>query len=162
MISDKTDKTESVRTPFFLHAHALYNRFDSVYNFRIFEGIFDNYIDNLNYYNSSYDLYFEYDKLEKMGEIYKESVTHGNIIYNNHHHIKGGKHWLAYVGRVGDYWSNLTASTHSPYMPPFRTKVEWDDFTVDTDGFGNEEPFILGAFDIIDYFYRPDNNSSGD
>ena len=145
------------------NSHAIYNRNDMVYYFKLNLGIiWMIYADNLDYSSSGYDLYFEYDKLEKMGELYKESVTHGNIIYNNHHHIKGGKHWLAYVGRVGDYWSNAVTATYSPYMPPFRINGEWKDFTINTTEFGNEEPFITGSLTIIDFFYRPDNNSLGD
>ncbi|MCK5686181.1 hypothetical protein KAJ27_18760 [bacterium] len=40
------------------------------------------------------------------------------------------------------YWSNALTSTHSPYMPPFRVNVEWEDFTMDLDGFGNDFSFF--------------------
>ena len=46
-------------------------------------------------------MHFEYDKLEKMGELATKSVTHDGISFPNHYYIKGGKQWLAYTGRVG-------------------------------------------------------------
>lgn len=142
------------------NSHALYNRYDSVYraSVHVFGIETEDYRDNVDYSPTGYDLYFEYDLLEKMGELYSNydiSSTHGNTYYP-HYYILGGKPWLAFVGRLGGFWSNAVAETISPKMPTFRLGQEWYDFTSNLSGFGNSEPFISGSFDIVNISYTSD------
>ncbi|MCK5686178.1 hypothetical protein KAJ27_18745 [bacterium] len=143
------------------NGHAIYNRYDTVYKLMSSFEIDELYIDNVDYNSSGNDLYFEYDKLEKMGKCYENSNisgVHGHTYYP-HYEIKGGKHWLAYVGRVGDYWTSAVTATYSPKMPPFRTNVEWRNFTMDTSGFGNEIGFFK---DLAVEIYWVNDSVEGD
>ncbi|GEM_PF-2523974 len=148
------------------NAHALYNRYDSVYRatVHIVDVEKEDYRDNVDYSPSGRDLYFEYDKLEKMGELYSDysiGSFHNSTFYP-HYYMLGGKPWLAFIGRVGGYWEEpFKAATPSPLMPTFRSSVEWIGFTINSSGFGNAEPFIWGNLDIFNISYVSDL-STGD
>jgi len=119
------------------NGHASYNRYDPVHKVHVQATnliVMEDYIDNVDYSSSGYDLYFEYDQLEKMGEFgechYCEH--HGNYTWLWHRMpIGNSKEWLAYSGRIGDYWTKIkppegSTSTPSPTSPG--SHADWRNF----------------------------------
>ncbi len=145
------------------NSHALFNRFDTVYRAKVqVIGKIEDYRDNVDYEPSGYDLFFEYDKLEKLGETYftnyhKLNNNEGELVPGYHYYIQGGKDWLAFNGNVGGYWVNdVFTKTLSPKMPPFRRYVEWSGFTINESGFGNPFSLFGDYFNVINIFYDSD------
>ncbi len=121
------------------NAHASYNRYSTVYE-RSVLGI--DYHDRVDYSPSGNDLYFEYDTLIKLGEVvkltYTQCPTSGYSLEYHCYPIKFSKHWLAYLGRVGDWDSPPFGATPSPTMPAHEgISHEWRNFTIGMFGFGN-------------------------
>jgi len=143
------------------NSHASYNRYDPIYKIHIdwFNGIIseENYIDNVDYEPNSYNLYFEYDYLEKLGKIEQSPLqqssnggyypyAHGHYWLEHYIHKTNSKSWLAYIGRVGgNWWHNSFVATPAALMPSFEyggSKAhEYKSFSHDESqaGFGNQK-----------------------
>jgi len=131
------------------NSHASYNRFEKVYDLTITVGgiEFDHYVDNVDYNPTSYDLYFPYDFLVNMGEVFafNNATRHGyTYSVHNDHYGDSSLDWLSFVGNFGaQWWTHETvgisgATTPSP-KSPFKD-AEWRQFTTNYSevGFGNE------------------------
>ncbi len=132
------------------NSHASYNRYDLVYSnsFTAAIGNFcmsldpDSFIDNVDYDPAGYDLYFEYDYLEKLGEYKQQLFAHDWNWAQHYEPVGPSKLWLNFIGRFGEFWAGTcnffddqTASPLSPIFP----NHEWLSFTEDYSqyGFGN-------------------------
>ncbi len=141
------------------NAHASYNRLDNVYKFDLNGQTFEQYVDNVDYYSSGYDLYFEYDYLEKLGEIELNNSAHGHTYLAHYIPKKNSKYWLAYFGRMGgQWWNNSFLATPGPLMPPYDRgsgkshEYYIFSFNLSVDGFGNEQganiPYLFLQGDV--------------
>jgi len=118
--------------------------------------ILDNYLDHVDYEPSGYDLYFPYDYLDKMGGIkYETSCERHGCTWFYHCDPSGNsKEWLAFVGRIGEYWSKsygiASVAKPSPKSPSMwaNKSHEWTSLTENysSSGFGNDG---YNFFDII-------------
>lgn len=139
------------------NAHAAYNRYHEVYHLigtgpdEFCINLEDeNYIDNVDYSPSGHDLYFQYDYLEKLGEIKLSYEAHGYTWFSHYDPLKtSSKSWLCFVGRFGQHWVEVCfgqpVGTNSPLSPIFdlsgKPSHEWKSFTENysIDGFGNPD-----------------------
>jgi len=138
------------------NSHSSYNRYDLVKKIVVDTWIngtevLECYWDLVDYEPSGHDLYFPYDYLDKMGEVKCETSCerHGSTWLYHYDPSGNSKEWLAFVGRIGDFWTNGLTSTVSPCSPSMwaNNSHEWTSFTEDysTSGFGNESTsFLLG------------------
>lgn len=139
------------------NGHASYNRYQNVYKIT-FAGV--TYQDRVDYEPTGYNLYFVYDQLTNLGEVIKQtSVECPNSGYTLAYHVyplkSMSKHWLAYVGRLGDFDDPIGAQSPSPTMPSNESLAhEWWAFTINTSGFGNN-PSLASVTWVVD-------NSIGD
>jgi hypothetical protein len=144
----------------------------------------EDYIDNVDYNPSGYDLYFPYDYLENLGE-YKKSplyngyyYAHGYYWFSHYEPAKSiSKPWLCFIGTFGgQYWYEqceelqviphqiigaTTLMTLSPLSPIFEANAEqpsheWTNFTevYSPIGFGNLIEHPL--FTTMTKFYTSD------
>lgn len=127
------------------NSHASYNRYDPVYDFTLSLslGIGEDHIrDNCDYDPSGWDFYFVYDYLEKLGEISGEynCVRHNQAYLYHYDYLGNSKVWLAYRGRMGEYWYNYVTSTPSPHPPSIGDGHEYYSHSIDfsASGFGND------------------------
>ncbi len=150
------------------NSHASYNRFDDLYILDsppvviILMGQ-EHFEEEVEYYNP--ENIFEYDKLVNMGEVYTSPVEDG---YPTAHGYKWFQHYeqrsanysyaipgLAFTGDIGEYWASyansivppgcpeaVTASPRSPFFPDMFH--EWDTFTYNLVGFGNNNVSCWG------------------
>lgn len=157
------------------NAHASYNRYREVYHITAtgpdqfcWNLEDEDYIDNVDYDPSNYDLYFQYDYLEKLGEIKTSTNAHGYTWFSHYDPLKtSSKHWLCFVGRFGEHWAEVCfgqpAGTNSPLSPVFdlsgKPSHEWKSFTENysIDGFGNPESSSIFANVNIEFTTDPTN-----
>jgi hypothetical protein len=87
---------------------------------------------------------------------YTEAATGQRPLYYHVYPLKSmSKHWLAYVGRLGDFDDPIGAQSPSPTMPSNESLAhEWWAFTINTSGFGNN-PSLASVTWVVD-------NSIGD
>ena len=169
------------------NSHASYNRNDLVYHVTAEAAVDfctqldpENYYDNVDYDPSGYDLYFDYDYLENLGE-YEQSplqqASNGNYYPYAHGYFwlehnmprKFSKDWLTFVGGFGESWIgncwvliNGGLSTDSPVSPVYEDKNhEWKNFTENYsfNGFGNEneDKSVMGVtFVYVTKTFEPD------
>lgn len=124
------------------NSHGMYNRFDRV--FKIDTPTNNDVVDNVDYDPSGNNLYFTYDRLEKLGDITAENnIMKHSKVWSTHFKTKNKtKPWLGFAGRVGDSWvstiflKGVGVSHPAALMPPFRRG--WKSFEVDYTSFGNE------------------------
>ncbi|MBC8485287.1 MAG: T9SS type A sorting domain-containing protein [Bacteroidetes bacterium] len=125
--------------------HSSYNRYDLVYHVHV-NSIFgnDEHYDNVDY-GSTCPLYFQYDYLEKMGEVYKEygaEIHDMTFFYHNTPKGWDSKQWLAYTGWLGgEYWVvnvGLDIKATPPPISPGQS-IFYYNFFVDYDEFGHVE-----------------------
>ena len=153
------------------NSHASYNRNDLVYRLtadgaRILQpgcvtlNNNEHFWDNVDYNPSGYDLYFEYDKIENLGEFQESPLqqasngsmypyAHSQYWFEHYEPVKYSKPWLTFTGRFGDYWgiqcipiTKIHESTESPLSPVYGgDSHEWLKFTENytIKGFGNPE-----------------------
>jgi len=129
------------------NSHAAYSRYDNVYDFTLDTalGLGEDHVrDNVDYDPTGHNLFFEYDYLEKLGEVKYENnaYRHGYTFLFHIDPLKKSKEWLAFVGRMGEFWSNAVAATRSPYSPAYGgISYEYYSFTESYSvfGFGNEQ-----------------------
>ncbi len=130
------------------NSHASYNRYAKVYK-RSEVGI--DYQDRVDYESPGYDLYFTYDNLEKLGEVTKQTYIKcpdSDYTYEYHCYPLGSisKHWLGYVGRLGDCCDPIIVIAPAPQMPSYESLSHgWMEFTFGYPRFGN-----YGALWVID------------
>ncbi|MCK5148612.1 hypothetical protein KAR48_17795 [bacterium] len=95
------------------------------------------YIHNVDYSPSGYDEYFEYDFLEKLGE-----VERGSIVTP-----KGdSKYWIAFEGRIGEYWTSQLAFKCSYSPEPLTMNSENHEYyTFSASQYGFQIPW---GFDV--------------
>ena len=117
------------------NGHASYNKNDLVYRIQVdvLGSEKEDFKDQCDYTTSQ--SFFEYDFMEKLGEIEYKSSQNGYYWKGN------SKEWLPFVGYVGDYyWSSFfSQGTHSPRMPAFRRGFYSFTINSSTHGFGNGE-----------------------
>lgn len=146
------------------NSHASYNRNSLVYKavFTMFAlGPIKTYVDRVDYDQSGYDLYFQYDYLEKLGEVTKEILVECpdsgySLEFHSYPCGSGSKHWLAYRGKLGDF-----LHSGSPFMPaknPPNPSHEWWSFT-NSSNFGNTDQW---EFVYSMYIYWITDNGIGD
>lgn len=171
------------------NSHASYNRYDPIYHITA-EGLVDpcpnlsndNYYDNADYEPSGYDLYFEYDFLENLGEFEQSPLqqasnggyypyAHGYFWFEHNVPKKFSKSWLTFIGRFGEFWLESCggffnwlgrAGTNSPLSPIYGdANHEWKSFTENYNpwGFGNyssDNSFFGIVFTYITITWDPD------
>ena len=139
------------------NGHASFNRYDLVYHMHantiLYPGLDENYYDNVDY-GSACPLYFQYDYLEKMGEVDVEyGVEEHGMFFISHYAPKGNsKDWLAFTGWFGgQYYSTnvyiTVLGTPPPVSPGGNPFYYW--FPVDYDEFGHSEHIEHGFPNII-------------
>lgn len=149
------------------NTHASYNRYSYVYHQYVNILITTKmvYKDRLDYEPSGYDLYFPYDQLIKLGEITKETyVRCPDSGYKLEYHCYPigpiSKHWLAYIGRLGNYGGIVGARKKSPFMPAKEAgdSHEFWGFSIGAPylGFGNDTDSYLVAGSWTEW--HPDDN----
>ncbi len=168
------------------NAHASYNRYDKVYRITTQSPVdpcpsLDNedYKDNVDYDPTGYDLYFEYDFLDKLGEFSESPLqqasnggyypyAHNYYWFEHYEPTKSSKVWLTYAGRIGNYWGEGCLgigyqNSPSPAMPVYGTDShEWLTFTqaTGTHGFGNlqeDKTFFGIEFVDVQITFVPDD-----
>jgi len=119
------------------NGHASYNKNDLVYRMQVNVNIpflgGEDFTDQCDYETNQ--SYYEYDFMEKLGEIEYSEGWYGYFPKGN------SKYWLPFVGYVGDYYWNFVVGqgTYSPRMPAFRRGYYSFTFNNSLYGFGNGE-----------------------
>ncbi len=133
------------------NAHALYNRYDQVYRARNSITNAVEYVDNVDYNSSGYNLYFPYNYLDNLGDLITctNCEVHGITWIFHKSPDVFGKSWLPFQGRVGKYYTTVPMlQMYSPWMPAKRTG--WKSFTENEDEFGNTINWWKDSFVNID------------
>ena len=136
------------------NSHASYNRNENVYRIEVnVFGPVAYYHDRLDYNPTGNNLYFQYDELKKLGEVTQNTnikCPDSNYTYEWHCYPlgSGSTHWLAYVGKLGDYY--LTGSPYMPSIDPGDSSHEWLDFT-NASSFGFTSWYYVLVYNCIDW-----------
>lgn len=119
----------------------------------------EHFQDNVDYDPAGNDLYFEYDYLEKLGEIKSTVNAHGVEWLVHFEATPSSKIWLPFIGRFGYHWAstcNVANTQHhfSPQSPAHGgISHEYYDFTISyVQGFGNTVELSWAAELFVDVF----------
>ncbi len=133
------------------NAHSSNNRYGKVYKTSAL-GI--TYQDRVDCDPSSYDLYFEYDQLTKLGEVSEQTIVQcPDSGYWLEYHVypigNGSRSWLAYRGLTGDFHDPpIVNIVHSPRMPSHpENHHEWMTFSIGSPYYGNDSFAISWVVD---------------